>query len=341
MRILGTVIIGLIILCIEVFLGIQSFYPQALQKEQAGIVQKMIENKKTIVDELSESELAWLAQNKVVHVGVDANFYPLETFNERGQYTGIGGDYLRLLTSMTGINFQTERQQEWATVEELAQLKRIDMFMAVAKTDRRGEYLTFAEPYINLPGMIMVPRTNTASNLSLDDLRGKKLAVVKNYYWDDYVSANYKDIERVPASDTISAMHMVTNGQADAVIDYEFNLNEKIQVAGIYQLHTVGQVPSEFGHSIAVRSDLPELFSIISKALEHITPDEQKVLIESWLIQAKPAGNERRLQWYFFFFTQAILLILLIISYTKSMTRKAVIAKAKEVRSQEHKPQIF
>ena len=340
MRILGTVIIGLIILCIEVFLGVQSFYPQALQKDQADIVQKMIENKKTIVDELSESELAWLAQNKVVYVGVDANFYPLETFNERGQYTGIGGDYLCLITAMTGINFTIERQQEWATVEELAQLKRIDMFMAVAKTERREEYLNFAEPYINLPGMIMVPRTNTAKNLTLDDFRGKKLAVVKNYYWDDYVS-KYIDIERVPASDTISAMHMVTNGQADGVIDYEFNLNEKIQVAGIYQLHTVGQVPSEFGHSVAVRSDLPELFSIISKALKHISPEEQKAVIENWLIQAKPAGDERRLQWYFFFFTQAVLLILLIISYTRSMTRRAVIAKAKEVRSQEHKPQFF
>ena len=331
MRILGTVIIGLIILCIEVFLGVQSFYPQALQREQADIVQKMIENKKTIVDELSENELAWLAQNKAVQVGVDANFYPLETFNERGQYTGIGGDYLRLLSSMTGINFQVQRQQDWATVEELAQLKRIDMFMALAKTERREEYLTFAEPYINLPGMIMVPRTNTASDLTLDDL---KLAVVKNYYWDDYVSANYPDIERVPASDTINAMHMVTNGEADAVIDYEFNLNEKIQVAGIYQLHTVGQVPSEFGHSIAVRSDLPELFSIVTKALKQISPDEQKVLIESWLIKSKPAGDERRLQWYFFFFTQAVLLILLIVSYVKSMTRKAVIAKAKEVRHQ-------
>lgn len=334
MRILGTVIIGLIILCIEVFLGVQSFYPQALQKEQADIVQKMIENKKTIVDELSEDELAWLAQNKVVQVGVDANFYPLETFNERGQYTGIGGDYLRLLSSMTGINFQVQRQQDWATVEELAQLKRIDMFMALAKTERRAEYLTFAEPFINLPGMIMVPRTNTASDLTLNDLKGKKLAVVKNYYWDDYVSANYPDIERVPASDTINAMHMVTNGEADAVIDYEFNLNEKIQVAGIYQLHTVGQVPSEFGHSIAVRSDLPELFSIVTKALKQISPDEQKVLIESWLIKSKPAGDERRLQWYFFFFTQAVLLILLIVSYVKSMTRKAVIAKAKEVRHQ-------
>ncbi len=333
MRVLGTVILGLIILCVEVYLGVQSFYPQALQQEQADVVQSILENKKTIVDELSEQELAWLAQNKVIQVGVDANFYPLETFNERGQYTGIGGDYLRLLSSMTGMDFAVQRQQDWATVEELAQLKRIDLFMALAKTERREEYLSFAEPYVNLPGMIMVPRTNTASNLTLDDLKGKKLAVVKNYYWDDYVAANYPDIVLVPARDTISAMQMVTNGEADAVIDYEFNLNEKIQVAGIYQLHTVGQIPSEFGHSVAVRTDLPELFSIMDKALAQITPEERKSIADSWLNKGKLAGDERCLQWYFFFFTQAVLLILLLISFVKSLARKAAIAKAKEIRA--------
>lgn len=58
MRVLGTVILGLIILCVEVYLGVQSFYPQALQQEQADVVQGILENKKTIVDELSEQELA-------------------------------------------------------------------------------------------------------------------------------------------------------------------------------------------------------------------------------------------------------------------------------------------
>ncbi len=333
MRVLGLVILGVFILCAEVFLGVQSFFPQALQKQKSDLVQTMIENKKTIVDQLSEQELAWLAENKTVQVGVDPNFYPLETFNERGQYTGLGGDYLRLLAHLTGLNFTVQRQQDWATVEELAQLKRIDLFMAVAKSERREQYLTFAQPYVNMPGMIMVPRSNDVQNLTLQDLNGKKLAVVKNYYWEDYVSSKYPDIILVPARDTIEAMQMVTSGQADAVIDYEFNLNEKIQVAGIYQLHTVGQVPSEFGHGVAVRTDLPELYNIISVALDQITPQEKQALADSWLKKAKPVTDSKRLQWYFFFFTQATLLVLLIISYVKAYARKAAINKANEIRA--------
>ncbi len=333
MRVFGLIILGIFVLCAEVFLGIQSFFPEALQKGKTDIVQDIIENKKTIFDQLSEQDLAWIAENKTVNVGVDPNFYPLETFNERGQYTGLGGDYLRLLTHLTGINFQVHRQQDWATVEELAQLKRIDLFMAVAKSDRRSEYLLFTDPYINMPGVIMAVRSSHLEGALLDDFKGKKVAVVKDYYWQDYVASKYPEIELVPAKDTIHAMQLVSNGNADAVIDYEFNLNEKIQLAGIYQLKAVGSVPSEFGHAVAVRNDLLELFDIINIALKQITPAEAKALEDRWLSKAKPAGSERRLQWYFFFFTQATLLVLFVIGIARSSTRKAVLAKAREMRA--------
>lgn len=333
MRVFGLIILGVFILCVEVFLGIQSFFPTALQKDKVDVVQSIIENKKTIFDQLSEQDLAWIAENKTIHVGVDPNFYPLETFNERGQYTGLGGDYLRLLSYLTGINFEVHRQQDWATVEELAQLKRIDLFMAVAKSERRSEYLMFADPYVNMPGIIMAIRSSNLENAVLDDFKGKKIAVVKDYYWQDYVTSKYPEITLVPAKDTIHAMQMVSNGDADAVLDYEFNLNEKIQVAGIYQLKAVGKIPSEFGHAVAVRKDLPELFDIITTALKQITPEEAKALEDRWLTKTKPAGSERRLQWYFFFFTQATLLVLFVIGMAKASTRKAVLQKAREMRA--------
>lgn len=333
MRVFGLIILGVFVLCAEVFIGIQSFFPNALQKEKVDVVQSMIDSKKTIFDQLSEKDLAWIAENKTVHVGVDPNFYPLETFNERGQYTGLGGDYLRLLTHLTGINFEVHRQQDWATVEELAQLKRIDLFMAVAKSERRSEYLVFSDPYVNMPGVIMAIRNSSLENATLDTFVGKKLAVVKDYYWQDYVASKYPEIELVPAKDTIHAMQIVSSGNADAVLDYEFNLNEKIQVAGIYQLKAIGKIPSEFGHSVAVRNDLPELFNIITVALKQITPEEAKALEDRWLTKAKPAGSERRLQWYFFFFTQAVLLVLFVIGMAKATTRKAVLQKAREMRA--------
>ena len=331
MRLLYTLVLGLALICGEVYLGMKTFYPQ-LHTAQFDIVDDLIEEKKTIIDQIAQADLAWIVATPVILVGTDPNFYPLETFNERGQYTGIGGDYLRLLSHLTGINFQVMRQDDWAAVEELAQQKQVHMFMAMVETDRRNQFMQFTDPYINLPGMIVVKRGDDKSNLTVADLEGKKVAVVQNYFWHDYLLDNYPSLELVEAKNTSMGLQMVAEGTADAIVDYEFNLLEKMQLGGLYQLESVGEVKSDKGHAIAIRKDLPELSNAIKLALASITDADRRSLADKWLNRAKPAGIERRLQWYFFFFTQAILLCLGIVIWAKSSADDAVRAKVKTLK---------
>ena len=323
MRLLCTLILGLAIICGEVYLGVQTFYPE-LNTTQADIVDELIEKKKTIIDQISQADLAWIVATPIIIVGTDPNFYPLETFNERGQYTGLGGDYLRLLTHLTGITFQVTRQGDWASAEEMAQLKKVDMFMAVVETDRRGQFMQFTDPYINLPGMIVTKRGENESTITIADLKNKKIAVVQNYFWHDYLLDNYPNLELIEAQNTSIALQMVADGTADAVIDYEFNLAEKMQIGGLYHLESVGKIESEKGHAIAVRKDLPELSNVVHLALASITEEDRRSLADKWLNKAKPAGAERRLQWYFFFFTQAALLCIGLVAWINSLVNKAV-----------------
>lgn len=333
MRLLYTIILGLAIICGEVYLGVQTFYPE-VNEVQTNAVDDLIKEKKTIVDQLSKADLQWLANNTSVIVGADPHFYPLETFNERGQYIGLGGDYMRLLSHLTGITFQVHRQGDWATSEEMAQLQRVDMFMAIVETDRRNQFMQFTDSYINLPGMIMVRRDNKLDSLTIADLEGKQVAVVQNYFWHDHILDNFPGIHLVEAKNTHTALQMVADGTVDAVIDYEFNLVEKMEVAGIYQVKKVGTVISENGHAIAVRKELPELFNIVHTALASITPEERLSLTQQWLYQPKPAGAERRMQWYFFFFTQAILLSLGIVVWANSLAKNAVYKKVESLKQQ-------
>lgn len=93
-------------------------------------------------------------------------------------------------------------------------------------------------------------------------------------------------------ADTLEALQRVVTGEADAVIDYEFNLMEKIQTGGIMQIQPAGKVDSSYGHAIAVRKDWPELFSVISTAMSQITPEERRILAQKWLQQQeRPAGR--------------------------------------------------
>ena len=103
MRQLLLLCLGLLIIGIQVILGSQTFFPQVFAEKEDAL-DDLLEQKTSVLDKLAPEDLAWLAANPVVTVGVDPNFYPLEMFDERGRYTGLGGDYLRLLSKMTGLD---------------------------------------------------------------------------------------------------------------------------------------------------------------------------------------------------------------------------------------------
>ena len=159
------------------------------------------------------------------------------------------------------------------------------------------------------------------------------MAVVNNYSWHDFLKEFHPEIIAVPAANTLEALQKVVTGEADAVIDYEFNLLEKIQTGGIMQIQSAGKVDSSYGHAIAVRKDWPELFSVISTALSRITPAEQKTLAAKWLQQERPAGQERRLQWIFFFVVESILLCLVLNWLWQNELKKQVALRTRELEA--------
>lgn len=330
MRQLLVIIVGLTVIGIEVWLGTRAFYPESLT---AGpdVADEIIAAKKSILDKAAPEDLAWAANADVVTVGIDPNFFPLEMFDERGRYTGLGGDYLRILAKMTGLSFKPVKAADWAAIEEQAKDGKIDMFMAAAKTGKRSGYMTFTAPYITMPGIIMTRKDSGLDNIGIDDLKGKKVAVTRDYSWHDYLKEFQPEIEPVPAQDTLEALQKVVSGEADAVLDYEFNLLEKIQTGGILQLQAAGDVKSTYGHSIAVQKDKPELFSLASMALAQITPQEQKMLAEKWLGQSRPAGEERHLQWLFFFFVQAVLVCMCVNLFVDQQARRMTLETIKKL----------
>ena len=309
MRQLLLLCLGLLIIGIQVVLGAQTFFPQVFAGKEDAL-DDLLDQKTSVLDKIAPEDLAWLAANPVVTVGVDPNFYPLEMFDERGRYTGLGGDYLRLLSKMTGLDFRPLATSDWAATEELARQGRIDIFMAAAKTGRRSEYMLFTAPYITEPGVIMTRRGSGLDTADISSLAGRKVAVVKDYSWHDFLKEFHPEVIAVPAATTLEALQKVAAGEADAVLDYEFNLLEKIQTGGILQMETAGKVDSSYGHAVAVRRDRPELFNVITTALAQVTPQERQALAQKWLAQERPAGQERHLQWIFFFLVESTLLVM-------------------------------
>lgn len=304
------IICAMVVMLVQVFLGGKAFFPEAFTRKDATL-EEILEKIPPVLETASPEDIAWIAGNPVINVGVDANFYPLEMFDERGRYTGLGGDYLKILEKGTGLTFRPAAAGSWAETEEKAREGKIDLLMAAAKTGRRSEFFLFTAPYVNLPGIIMTKRDSEAAQMDLDKLAGKRVAVVNGYSWHDFLREHHPEIQPVPAENTLAAIEKVLNGEADAVLDYEFNLLEKIQTSGLLQMRRAGAVNTNYGHALAVNKGRPELFNIISLAMRQISPEMQARLSEKWLKAQKPADRQKRLQWLFFFLVESLLLSLL------------------------------
>lgn len=316
--------IGLIIIALQALIGVRAFFPDNFDKKDNRVLEELLASKKPVVDKLSPEDLEFIANNQLVIAGVDPNFYPIEMYDERGRYTGLGADYLKLVSFLTGLEFQTRAQADWSATEESARKGEIQILPAAARTGRRSEYLLFTPPYISLPGIIMARRDNENAPSSLKELSGKKLAVTRDYAWHDFLREYHPDINVIPVANTLEALRLVSNGDADAVLDYEFNLLEKMRTAGIMQLEKTGEIQTNYGHAIGVHKTLPELFDIISLALAQITPEEHQKLAQKWLVSEQSQPENKQWQWIFFFFLEAVLLCLGLNMWIDRKVKRAV-----------------
>ncbi len=283
MRLLTSLAIGIAIICIQVYLGMKTFFPEAQLNNEIDVLEEIIQDKNPILDKISQNDLAWLSKNPQVRIGTDPNFYPIETFDERGIYTGLASDYLKIISHLTGLDATAIQDKDWASAEQAAQAGEIDMFMAIVQSPRRDEYLNFTNSYINLPGMIMTHRDHFEDNVTIESFNNKKVIVVEDYYWHDYLERNHPEIELILASNTLEALQALVSKEADALVDFEFNLLEKVQVGGFYQLENAGIIESTSGHALAVREELSELYNIVNIALASISLEERELLAEKWL----------------------------------------------------------
>ncbi|MDE2034439.1 MAG: response regulator, partial [Pseudomonas sp.] len=118
---------------------------------------------------------------------------------------------------------------------------------------------------------------------TLDDMHGKRLAVISGDSSRDMLTEQYPDIRLVDADSAHDAMEKVANGEADAAVNSLITARYMISRQYRDRLRitsTVGVTNSRMAFATA-RGSL-ELFSILDKALLSIAPEEMDELTNRW-----------------------------------------------------------
>lgn len=231
---------------------------------------------------LSVNEQRWLEKHPRVKVAVVDKFVPLSFFNEKGEFEGLSAEVLSRISLRTGLKFDIEQGTSLPRLVDAVSTGRVDMLAAVTPSIERSEKIRFTRPYLSNPYALVVSADNERV-ITLEDMPGKRLAVVSGNSLAMQIAEDYPGVVFVEVENTEQAMALVAKGTVEAtavsLISARYmiarNYRERLRITS-----TVGREPARFTLGVN-RSEL-ELYSILDKALLSITPEEMDELTNHW-----------------------------------------------------------
>ncbi|MEG3639599.1 transporter substrate-binding domain-containing protein [Magnetococcus sp. PR-3] len=240
---------------------------------------------------LTDEEQQWLKDNPVIRVGNEMDWPPFD-FVEKKKASGFSIDLMRLLARKSGLRLQFINGLKWS--ELLARFKtgQIDVLPAIMDIPERRVFTDFTEHYITNPTVIVVDKRHKNIR-NIEDMRGKRLAIVKGYYYEQSVRDHFPDITVVPVPGFLEGLEAVVYGNVDGFVGSQMVINHTLEKHALAGLQITGRSGIDdmdrFKVRIGVRKSYPKpLHSILEKALQSVTSEERQELRKRWLGLSAP-----------------------------------------------------
>ena len=232
---------------------------------------------------LTEEETAWLEAHPTIRLGVDPAYPPFEFIGKAGTYQGMASDYVALIAKRLGIDMTVSPGLSWSQVIEGVKIRQVDLLPMVAETPGRREFLSFTQPYITFPTVIMTQKDHPPVR-GIEDFSGKTLALVKGYFYVEEITRDYPDVEIIFSETPLEALKNVSLGAADGFVGNLGAASYLVEKNNLLNLRVASDAHVQGGlYSFAVRKDWAELVPILDKALDSITQEEHQRIRTKWV----------------------------------------------------------
>ncbi len=250
---------------------------QLISSEQEGELKQILSNNRLLYNrkmlKLSPQEQNWLESQPEIRVGVIDDFLPFD-YQQDGQYRGITGAFVRQIQAMTGLRITLVRG-DFQTLYQLMQQGKLDLLNMVKTPERMNSFL-FTAPYFKERDVI-VGRRQSPYVQDVYGLEGKRVAVIRGFWHQEYLKRNLHRVEIVPTSSLQQSLQMLDDGKVDYLIENPTALEFNRQGLNYTDLEKKGTTSADSAFYFGIRSTLPQLQSIINKCLPQIDSEQMRV----------------------------------------------------------------
>ena len=271
---------------------------------------------------LTSEEKNWLKAHPTLRLGADSSWPPFDFLDKQKKHSGLAADYLQLLSKQLGVAIKLQDDLTWKQVLLNAQQRKLDIVSAAQNTPDRSQYLLFTDPIVTVPWAI-VSRKGTPVHKDLSQLQNQTVAMVKGYAVVELATKKFPKLQIKLVNTPLEGLRAVATGEVDVFV-------ESLGVAGrLIQTHAMTNlsISNDAGLglqeiSIAVRSDWPELLSILNKGLKNLDKDELHQIYQRWVPLLAAATNEQqdyRWAWPLAIGLSVFVLFLIVLYYFNSL----------------------
>ncbi|UQS15694.1 transporter substrate-binding domain-containing protein [Pseudomonas sp. HS6] len=233
--------------------------------------------------ELEAQERQWIRDNPKVTVA--SVQYPLYLFqDEHGHWSGLNNDVLNHISAMTGLQFV--HQESFSTNHMLERLESgvADISTTLAMNEERKQFLDFSHAFGGA-GWVFVGRASAPAVQSLEELDTRILVLPARHALEDGIRRDHPLIQIRSVKTYAEARALVESGEAYATIENE--IGAQLFPSGLLKVGGLVEGKWEADH-LAVRKGLPELLSILNKALGAFPAAELRAMRLKWLDGISP-----------------------------------------------------
>ena len=276
--------------------------------------------------ELTDSERQWIKDNPVISFTGDPNWLPYEAFDSTGEYFGIVAEHLELISKITGLVFDVRYSDTWTNSTEMAKQGLVDVLSETDDSDLKS-HLNFTHNYLSNPIVIVMSNRHNYVE-SIDDIRHKKIALIKNYGYTSKIRNRYTDISFVTVDDIDDGLVAVSTGEVDALLCTLALCGYTIVELELNNVRITGKTEFDTKLALGVQKHLPELLGILNKAIDSISPEQQQLIRDHWIKDKYVEKTDYRLVYQVVIV--AIVLLLIIFFWNRRLSKEVELRNATE-----------
>ncbi len=236
-------------------------------------------------DFLTPEERAWLRGNyRDIAVAPDPRWTPSHSIEDHQIYQGISSDFMALVEQKLGIRFLRLHAESWEQVLSLEEQGKVDIHPVIFHTPDREADWFFTDPYMRIP-VIAVMRASLLERFRPEDIWDLRMSVGHGYGIEMFLRQHAdRELQLIPIESDRFGLIKTALGEIDVMVTDLASASYYIEEEGLTNLRLAATLGALYEFRFASRRDMPELHSILNKALSQITREERRRIYDRWIV---------------------------------------------------------